>query len=150
MFDINKCEKMYVKDSEDRAWRKLFVVGIYPNGKCLTVRSEHEADFCDENFLGHIKLDRYDQYKPIPKTKTIPMTNEEVLKIVIDNPGIWVRVFKTSSWQKIQSFSNLREESVRILIFRVNDIWYKLISLEYTLNPLDKTATKPFTKEIEE
>jgi hypothetical protein len=131
-------EKMLVRNSSDGdEWVVRIVVAIFDNRTCIAVVATHETKF----MLGQdFDTVFYNYCKPIPKKQIVPMTNEEALQVIVDNPGIWVRRKGWTVW-----FKDVRIEYVADIYIWVKGERLKFSNLEYTTNFKD---IKTFTKEV--
>jgi len=85
------------------------------------------------------------EVKLYKEPKIVPMTNEEALQVIVDNPGIWVREKNDSDWYKIMRWSKGPHAEVYVLSDDGEALAMYYSELEYTTNFKDIFT---FTKEV--
>ena len=95
--DRTKCQWAWVGDSEEKAaskQKKRLVYGIDPFGRYSTAQHGEEEKFRNNEPFMNTSW-KYAEFIPEPKTKTVPMTFEDILCMEVQN--VWIPVFRTIS-----------------------------------------------------
>ena len=131
------CPVMLVGNSIDTCDLERIVVQVFEDGRCLAVHVDYKKEFISA--MHDVEFCYWSCYKPIPQTKTVPMTNLEAMEMYKKYPDMIIKHKETGIIWSGAALSTMID--LRVHLYSISGIQN---------GKIDDSEWKEFTKIVEE